>query len=164
MVQWKSDGIDLDLEDPVGNDDNLAKNIVEFAKEIKRLRPDFIVSQPVFGYPQVYSESLITVESWDHLGTRKNVADSIGIMVYTGTGSLQYVSNYDGSACTEWWCALCTAAKVASPCAAVPVPNILAGLGGDANDGDVATVCSHQKGQDKIGGYMVWYASADNGF
>jgi hypothetical protein len=51
VTQWKCDGIDLDLEDPLGNDKNLAANLVVFAKELKRLRPDFIITQPVFGYP-----------------------------------------------------------------------------------------------------------------
>lgn len=65
VAGWTSDGIDLDLEDPVGNDPNLAANVVVFAQELKRLRPDFIITQPVFGYPAILSESLITVNSWD---------------------------------------------------------------------------------------------------
>jgi len=55
---------------------------VVFAKELKRLRPDFIITQPVFGYPAIFSESLITVESWDSHGTSKNVADAVGLMTY----------------------------------------------------------------------------------
>lgn len=86
-------------------------------------------------------------------------------MVYSGSNSLQYISAYDGTACTEWWCALCNAAKVSYPCGAVPPANQLAGLGGDANDGDVAAVCNWRRSDGaKIGGYMIWFASADNGF
>lgn len=106
----------------------------------------------------------MTVASFDSKGASKGVADSIGLMVYSGTGSLQYVSNYDGSACTEWWCALCASAKASNPCSSVPVKNMLAGLGGDASNSDVTTVCNYQKGGSRIGGYMIWYASVDNGF
>jgi len=82
VAKWTSDGIDLDLEDPVGNDANLAANIVEFARELKRLRPSFIITQPVFGYPQILSESLITVDSWNAAGQSTGLADAVGIMVY----------------------------------------------------------------------------------
>ena len=160
VAKWEVDGIDLDIEDPAGNDSDLANNIVIFSQELKRLRPDFIITQPVFGYPQIYSESLIAVRSWDNNGVSQNAADAIGIMVYTGSQSLQYVKNYTGEGCTQWWCALCAAAKVSLPCGKVPISSILAGIGGDASQADVNEVCKSRG----IGGYMIWYASADNGF
>lgn len=135
-----------------------------FAVTLKQLRPSFIITQPVFGYPQVYSESLMTVKSWDSSARSLNGADAVGIMVYTGSQSLQYVTNYNGGACTQWWCALCAAAKVSQPCSTVPNHGILAGLGGDATQTDVNAVCSAQFNGQRVGGYMVWYASADNGF
>jgi Glycosyl hydrolases family 18 len=65
VASWKCDGIDLDIEDGAGNDGDVSQNMVVFAQELRRLRPDFIITQPVFGYPQVLSESLITVNSWN---------------------------------------------------------------------------------------------------
>ena len=138
--------------------------MVVFATELRRLRPDFIITQPVFGYPQVFSESLMTVKSWNAQGQSLNLADAVGIMVYTGSQALQYVGAYTGSTCTEWWCALCNDAKVPQPCTSVPAGAVLAGLGGDAGQADVNAVCSAQFDGKAIGGYMVWYASADNGF
>ena len=44
MAQWDCDGIDLDLEAPIGNDEGLAANILAFVKELKRIRPGFIVT------------------------------------------------------------------------------------------------------------------------
>lgn len=78
----------MDLEDPVGNDPTLSANLVIFAKELRRLRPEFIITQPVFGSPAIMSESLITVESWDVHGHSSDIADAIGIMTYTGSQSL----------------------------------------------------------------------------
>merc|ERR1719473_550480 len=72
VVQWKKkygiDGIDLDIE---GNQPG--PTALTFAKKVKELDPDFIVTQPVFGSPQVKEENY---------------------MVNQGTGSLQYVKDY----------------------------------------------------------------------
>lgn len=164
VSQWQCDGVDMDIEQGAGDDETMANNMVVFVQELKRLRPDFIVTQPVFGYPQIFSESLMTVKSWNTQGASQNVADAVGIMVYTGSQALQYVTQYTGAQCTQWWCALCNSAKVDTPCTAVPTNAIFAGLGGDASQTDVTAVCSAQFNGKGIGGYMVWYASADNGF
>jgi len=164
VAQWKSDGIDMDIEDGAGANTQMADNMVVFAQELRRLRPDFIITQPVFGYPQVYSESIMTVKSWDASGNSNNIADAVGIMVYSGSQALQYVGQYTGSACTQWWCPLCSSAKVQQPCTSVPAGSIFAGVGGDANQSDINTICSAQINGKPIGGYMIWYASADNGF
>lgn len=85
VAHWKCDGIDLDIEDGAGNDGDVASGIVVFAQELRRLRPTFIITQPVFGYPQVYSESLMTVHSWNAQGASQNLADAVGIMIYQGS-------------------------------------------------------------------------------
>ena len=138
--------------------------MVVFAQELRRLKPNFIITQPVFGYPQVFSESLITVKSWNAQGTSLNLADAVGIMVYTGSQALQWVGQYTSAACSQYWCPLCNNAKVDQPCTTVPPSAIFAGLGGDAAQADVNAVCSASFNGKGLGGYMVWFASADNGF
>jgi hypothetical protein len=48
-----------------------------------------IITQAVFGYPQVYSQSLITIKSLEKDGTSTDLLDSIGIMVYQDAQSLK---------------------------------------------------------------------------
>lgn len=118
-----------------------------------------IITMAVFGYPQVFSQSLIVVNSWKADGTNNNLIDSVGIMVYSDTQSLKWVGQYTGQSCSSGSCPLCSSAKVGSPCSKVPKRQVLGGLGGNASQNDVNTLCSSG-----VGGYMVWYASADNGF
>ena len=101
----------------------------------------------------------MVVESFTPQGQSKGLLDSVGLMVYTGAQSLDWVAQYTGHACSGGWCALCDNAKVSTPCASVPRKQILAGLDGGVNQSDLSKVCSGG-----TGGYMVWYASVDNGF
>lgn len=55
VSMWKCDGIDLDWEKPIGDDASVAVNIGIFVKTLRAFRPDFIITQPVYGTPQVYS-------------------------------------------------------------------------------------------------------------
>merc|ERR1719247_3352097 len=91
VVGWKSkygmDGIDLDIE---GNQNG--ETALTFAKKVKELDPDFIVTQPVFGSPQVKEENYMVNQNYAK-GAKSSI-DKIGIMVYQGTGSLQYVDGY----------------------------------------------------------------------
>ena len=96
----------------MGNNAGLAANLVQFIKELRNIRPDFLITQPVFGYPQILSESLVVTSSWTVNGVSNHLADAVGIMTYSGATSLQYVKNYDGSGCSSSWCALCDAAKI----------------------------------------------------
>ena len=52
------------------------------------------LGQPTYGYPQVDCANEVINESWDLEGNLKNVADSVGIMVYEETQSLNYVKNF----------------------------------------------------------------------
>merc|ERR1719197_2252599 len=80
VVQWKSkygiDGIDLDIE---GNQPG--PTALTFAKKVKELDPDFIVTQPVFGSPQVKEENYMVNQCYAK-GADHTTVDKIGIMVY----------------------------------------------------------------------------------
>merc|ERR1712146_435674 len=75
--------------------------------------------------------------------------DKIGIMVYQGTGSLQYVDNYvHGS--TQW---------EGFPIKVdVPSQSVMLGAGGQASAGTIETLAKAAHDQN-LGGIMVWYAS-----
>ena len=49
---------------------------------------------PSAGYPQVQAEIDVINASWNVGGSDNGLADSVGIMVYEGTQSLQYVKNF----------------------------------------------------------------------
>merc|ERR1711939_1018939 len=102
VVKWRQygiDGVDLDIETGAGDTPASGPACIAFAKKLKELDPTFIVTQPVFGSPQVKEENYMVNTCWADGAT--SVVDAIGIMVYQGTGSLQYVDNYvHGS--TQW--------------------------------------------------------------
>jgi hypothetical protein len=79
-----------------------------------------IITQAVYGYPQIHAQSLLTVNSWRADGTSNNLLDSIGIMVYKDTDSLNWVAEYTGEKSTPHWCALSSNAQVASQSSKVP--------------------------------------------
>lgn len=99
VAQWKCDGIDIDFENGIGADFAFSANLVIFVQELRRLRPDFIITQAVFGWPQVISQSLLTVKSWTNTAQSNNLLDSVGIMVYENADSLKYVDLYTGDRC-----------------------------------------------------------------
>merc|ERR1719204_2312760 len=92
--QYGCDGIDLDLEEGAGAKRDAGPNMIHFIRKLKQLNPSMIVSQPTYGYPQVQAEIDVINDSWDESGNKLGVADSIGLMVYEGTQTLQYVKNY----------------------------------------------------------------------
>ena len=50
---------------------------------------------------QVDAETDVINESWDLEGNSKNLADSVGLMVYEGSQALQYVKNFVNGA-DQW--------------------------------------------------------------
>jgi len=146
VVQWKTkygvDGIDLDAEANQAPAESFA-----FIKKLKELDPTFIVNQPVFGYPQVTIENYVVNHAFANAST--SPVDSIGVMVYQGTGSLQYVDNY-----------LHGSKKYAGFPITVDVPSrsIVVGAGGQASAATITSLAQAAFDQD-LGGIMVWYAS-----
>ena len=68
--------------------------MIHFVRRLREIDPDFIIGQPTFGYPQVQAEIDVINESWNPGGSSNDLADSVGIMVYEGSQSLDYVENY----------------------------------------------------------------------
>ena len=92
--KYGCDGIDLDIEEGAGSAADAGPNMVHFVNKLRSLQPEIIIGQPSYGYPAVEAEIDIINESWDKAGNLKDVADSVGIMVYEGTQSLNYVKNF----------------------------------------------------------------------
>ena len=148
------DGIDLDLEEGAGSAPDAGTNMLHFIRRLKELSPGMIVSQPVYGYPQVKAESDVVNESWDAESHSHGLADSIGLMVYEGTQALNYVKNYANGA--DQWQGFPIKVRV-------PKSAILLGCKGSASQGTIMTLANAAV-EDGILGVMVWYASVKNGF
>ena len=153
VATWPSkygcDGIDLDIETGAGDAQDVGPNLITFIEVLKQTNPSMIVSQPVFGYPQVAAETFVVNYSWDENGQKLGLADSVGIMLYEGTQSLQYVKNYaQGS---QQWSGFPITVNVATNA-------ILLGASGAASSDDILSLADAVQSQN-LGGIMVWYAS-----
>ena len=158
VAQWPDlygcDGIDLDLEEGAGNPPEAGPNMIHFVRKLKELNPKMYVNQPVYGFPNVPAENDVVNESWDKEGNPTGMAQSIGIMAYSGTSSLNYVGNY---------------ANVKKPWEnypiSVPVPmeSILVGCKGKSTSTTI-TKLAHESVSRGLFGVMVWYSSVVNGF
>jgi len=153
VAQWPSqygcDGIDIDIETGAGDAANVGPNLETFVQALKQANPNMIVTQPVFGYPQVAAENYIVNHSWDTNGKKLGLTDALGIMVYQGTESLQYVKNYaDGS---HQWQGFPITVDVAPG-------GIMCGIQGSTSGGDLNNLASSIRSQN-LGGIIVWFAS-----
>merc|ERR1719186_228800 len=155
VAAWRDDygidGIDLDIEDGAGTRPEAGPNMVHFTRKIKEIHPDMIVSQPTYGYPQVPAEIDEINASWNKGGSSNSLADSIGIMVYEGTQSLNYVENYaEGS-------------DMFGPIKCdVPKQKILVGCYGAASSSTIMQLAEASVSQNLLG-VMAWYCSVQNG-
>ena len=152
--QYGIDGIDLDLEEGAGAHQKAGVNMVHFIKKLRTLVPKLIISQPVYGYPQVEAESYVVNESWDTDGNYKGVADSIGLMVYEGTQALNYVKNYNRGG--DQWEGF--PIKINAPSS-----TILLGAKGASTYSTIEKLALAAVEKDLLG-IMVWYSSVKNGF
>jgi len=158
VAEWPAlygcDGIDLDLEEGAGAKREAGPNMIHFIRRLKELAPNMIVSQPVYGYPQVQAETDVINASWDTEGNSQGLADSLGLMVYEGTQALNYVKNYaNGSGQWQGF-----PIKVNAPKSA-----ILLGAKGSSSSSTIMKL-ARAAVEDDILGIMVWYASVKNGF
>lgn len=146
VVKWKTmygiDGIDLDIE---GH--QKAQTTLTFARKLKQLDPDFIVTQPVFGYPAVEEEDYMVNQNFGE--GNKSAVDKIGIMVYESTQSLQYVKNYVHG--KDQWSGFPIHVDV-------PSQAVMLGAGGQASAGTIEALAKATHDQN-LGGVMVWFAS-----
>ena len=183
VAKWQSeyrvDGIDIDLEWGSGNDGATTANVVVFIAELGALCPSFIITQPVYGYPQVQAESAVVNAAWP-LGSpsvRSNSSiDRIAIMVYEGTASLEYARTFaplpHPAAPRRRVClyapmrpcryvnnyAQGSRPSVKQINVNVPPQAIMVGISGGARPGTIATMASAIVSQD-LGGMFVWYGS-----
>ena len=86
--------LDFDIEEGAGGRAEAGPNFVHFVNKIRTIKPEMIIGQPTYGFPAIKAEIDVINESWDKNGNLKNIADGVGIMVYTGTESLRYVKNF----------------------------------------------------------------------
>lgn len=160
VAEWPEtygcDGIDLDLEEGAGAKHNAGTNMVHFIRRLRERKPNIIISQPTYGYPQVKAEIDVINASWDADGNTPSprLADSIGLMVYEGTQALNYVKNYnDGPGRWQGFPMTCSA----------PKNTILLGAKGASSSSNIIKLANEAVSQDLLG-IMVWYASVKNGF
>ena len=155
VSQWPDlfgcDGVDLDIETGAGSSVVAAENLIHFVKKLNILQPKMLVTQPVFGYPQVKAESSMVNSAFNRNVTASDrpALDAVGIMVYSGTNSLQYLKNYvNGS---QQWEGFPIHVDV-------PASKVVCGMGGNAAPADLNKfVANALSGHSK--GVMVWYGS-----
>ena len=73
--RYGCDGIDLDIEEGAGNQAAAGPNLVHFVRKLRSIKPNIIIGQPTYGYPQVDAANEVINESWDSEGRLKNVVD-----------------------------------------------------------------------------------------
>ena len=156
VATWSStygiDGIDLDIEGSAGSANNADVNLQAFATKLRSLNPGFIVTLPVYGFPQVATENYMVNNGFSNSsGSWKSthLIDSVGIMVYQDLQALTYVKDYAEG--TKQWSGFPIKVDV-------PTTNILAGIQGGAADAVVISMANAVVAQ-SLGGFMVWYAS-----
>ena len=157
VATWVSefgiDGIDIDIEEGAGSQAAAGPNLGHFIKRLREIQPNIIISQPTYGYPQIPAEIDVINLSWNVGATSNNYADSIGIMVYEGSESLDYVENFAHG--SEQWEGFPITVDV-------PYEAISLGCKGITSDGPIMEMANEVVRQDLLG-IMVWYASVKNG-
>lgn len=161
IAQWPTmygcDGIDMDIETGAGAQASAVENIVYFASKLKELNPQMIFTQPVFGSPSSVPAANAAIEasfnaSWPGAQAHSYGSVSrVGIMIYSGTGALQYLDNYVNGCrhCTQWYCPLA---------ACVPEEAMVLGGGGGSTATTIQQLAQAVVSE-RLGGVMVWYTS-----
>ncbi len=148
--KYGCDGIDIDLETGAGSQSDSGENLIAFIRHLNQLRPDMIITQPVFGYPQVKAETAVVNAAFQHEINKTITVNAVEIMVYSGASSLQYVKNYANG--SQQWTGFPIHVDV-------PAEQIMCGVSGDISSQDLnKLVMATNVGT--IGGFFVWYSSA----
>lgn len=150
---YNCDGIDLDIEEGAGAKPEAGVNMIHFIRKLKSLKPDMIIGQPTYGYPQVQAEIDVINASWNTDSSSNNLADSVGLMVYEGTEALRYVNNYAKG--SEQWEGFPIQVNVQTDA-------IMLGCKGSASSRDIMTLAEESVKQNLLG-IMVWFVSAVDG-
>ena len=108
----------------------------------------------IFSVKLVHAANDVINESWDLNGNLQNVGDSVGIMVYEGTQSLNYVKNFVNGA--DQWEGFPIKVNVNSKA-------VMLGCKGSSSSATILKLAEESVKQDLLG-VMVWYASVKNGF
>ena len=90
---------------------------------------------------------------WAEVGLYAGLIEIVGLMVYEGTQSLNYVKNYD-DATSQW--------EGFPIIVDVTISDIMLGCKGSARSGDIMTLVGETMSQD-LRGVMVWYYSVVGG-
>ena len=158
VASWKDlfgcDGVDLDIEEGAGDQEEAGTNMVHFIRKLRDLQPNIIIGQPTYGYPQIPAEIDVINESFNIDASTNNLVDSVGIMAYEGTEALHYIKNF----------AEATNQGEGFPITSnTPYTSILVGCKGTNSINDIETLANESLNQDLLG-IMVWYASVIGGF
>eukprot|EP01083_Nonionella_stella_P231534 817544_1 len=153
VAQWDTkygcDGVDLDIESKAGGNKYGGGNMLYFAKKLRELNPSMIITQPVYGYPQVDAENDVVNAGFTADGKSNGSINSVGIMLYNNLQSLQYVKDYGNG----------TSQGNGFPITVnVPYAQILPGIQGPASDSVIQQMAQNVV-QEQLGGFMVWCAS-----
>lgn len=148
-TQYGMDGVDIDIEDGIGSSEATGPMVMAFVAKLRSVAPNMIITQPVYGYPGVKEENYVVNSAFAKNATV--AVDSIGIMAYSGVGSLSYVRNYANPPTYS-------GAPITS---LVPKSKILVGACGCASGGDLQALAEGVKSQG-LGGIMVWYSSVND--
>eukprot|EP01084_Bolivina_argentea_P281732 482096_1 len=82
-TKYGADGVDLDIEGTAGSPTNGGQNMVYFAKKLRSLNSNFIITQPVYGFPQVDAENDVVNAGFTNTSQNLGLIDSVGLMVYS---------------------------------------------------------------------------------
>lgn len=148
--QYGIDGIDIDIEDGIGSSKTTGPMVMAFVAKLRTVAPDMIITQPVYGYPGVNEENYVVNHAFAKNATAS--IDSIGIMTYSGTGSLNYVRNYADPKSQYQGFPITSA---------VPSNKILVGACGCATGQTIQALAEAVKSRN-LGGIMVWYSSVND--
>ena len=152
VATWNADGVDLDIEEGAGAHPKAGENLTHFVRKLKSIRPNMLVTLPVYGFPQIDATNYLVNASWDAQGKSQGLVDAIGIMVYEGAQSLNYVKNY-ASATSQW---------EGFPIRVnVPSNRIFVGAKGTISEQNLSALAKAVVQRD-LGGVIVWYASVAN--